>query len=140
MTVTREKVTRLRNEPMVPKHYLTLLNQIFEIERKVGGLEGGETIRRNIDRMKDVFLSEISADTRITYENPMGQSYDDTRNDLDAHIAGESTTNLVVVDVIKPIIRMSGKDKIFNEEISVIVQKGMVTVESKNTEKGENNE
>ena len=82
--------------------------------------------------MKDVFLEDFESlnpgniGTGLIYEDPMGQVYDDTRNDLDAHIAGTSTENLVVVDVIKPVIRVVNQQ----QGISHVVQKGIVTVES----------
>ena len=49
--------------------------------------------------------------------------------DLDATIAGTGTENLVVVEVIKPIIRAIVKDGA--DESSKIVQKGIVIVESR---------
>jgi len=119
-------------EIKVPKLYITLLNQLYEIERKLGGSEEYEKIARNIERMKDVFCYEISpenANTELFYENPMGQTYNETRNDLDAHIIGEGTENLVVVDVIKPIIRIGNRQ----QGLTKIVQRAMVTVESKAT-------
>ncbi len=117
-------------EIQVPKLFITLLNQLFEIERKLGGSDDYEKISRNVGRMKDVICSEISpqnSNTEIFYENPMGQAYDETRNDLDAHIVGEVTDNLVVVDVIKPIIRVGNRQ----QGLSRVVQRAMVTVESK---------
>lgn len=117
-------------EIKIPKLYITLLNQLFEIERKLGGSEEYEKIARNIERMKDVFCSEISpqnSNTELFYENPMGHTYDETRNDLDAHIIGEGTENLVVIDVIKPIIRVGNRQ----QGLTKVVQRAMVTVESK---------
>jgi hypothetical protein len=113
----------------IPKMYRTLLNHLYEIERKVGGLEDFNKIARNIERMKDAFRTELNPaepDWEIYYEDPMGQPYDETRNDLDANIAGESTENLFVVDVIKPIIRFGDSRK----GLSKIVQKGVVIVTS----------
>jgi len=117
-------------EIQIPKMFITLLNQLFEIERKLGESGEYEKISRNVERMKDVFCSEISpqsTNTEIFYENPMGQTYDETRNDLDAHIVGEATENLVVVDVIKPIIRVGNRQ----QGLTKVVQRAMVTVESK---------
>jgi hypothetical protein len=110
----------------IPKVYFTLLNHLYEIERKVGGLEDFKKIARNIERMKDIFRTEIFP-AELYYEDPMGQSYDETRNDLDANISGEGTEDLVVVDVIKPIIRIGNSQQGFSK----IVQKGVVIAESK---------
>ena len=55
----------------------------------------------------------------------MGEAYNENRTDLEASIAGISTDNLVVIEVIKPIIRSK------NGTITQIVRKGVVVVESK---------
>ena len=96
--------TRTQPEQKVPKMYLTILNHLYEIERKVGDLDEFKKISRNIQKIKDAFLLEDG--NEIFYEDPMGQKFDETRLDLDAHIVGENTENLVVIDVIKPIIRI----------------------------------
>lgn len=118
-----------KQEVHVPKLYLTLLNHLYEIERKTSGLEEFKKISRNIERMKDAFKTELNGsidDTGLTYEDPMGQPYNETRIDLEANISGEGTDNLIVVDVIKPIIRIESE----NQGISRVVQKGVVIVES----------
>ena len=53
--------------------------------------------------------------------NPSGEPYNETRTDCEASIAGSKVDNLVVAEVIKPIVRRQG----------VIIQKGVVIVESK---------
>jgi hypothetical protein len=124
----------------IPKMYRTLLNHLYEIERKVRGLEDFKKIARNIERMKDAFRTELNPaepDLELYYEDPMGQPYDETRNDLDANIAGESTENLFVVDVIKPIIVLRYGNS--RERRSKIVQKGVVIVNS-NTKQEETEE
>ena len=66
----------------------------------------------------------------------MGQPFKETRTDLEATISGSGTDNLVVVEVIKPIIRslirdnsgeMSAKD---TAQFSQVIQKGIVIVET----------
>ena len=59
----------------------------------------------------------------------MGQSFSETRTDLEATITGEGTDNLKVVEVIKPIIRVGDKS------FSRVVQKGIVIVQSDTGEK-----
>ncbi|MGO4891842.1 hypothetical protein [Flavobacterium sp. W21_SRS_FM6] len=120
------------NEIIVDKKILTILNQLFEIERKLDGSEDFNKISRNISRIKDS-LSQDANGQEIFYENPMGQKYTDTRNDLEAHIIGESTENLVVVDVIKPIILFGNRQL----GLTQVVQRGVVSVESKSINKEE---
>ena len=119
-----------KQEVNVPKLLLTLLNHLYEIERKTSGLDNFKKISRNIERMKDAFKTELNGsidDMGLTYEDPMGQPYNETRLDLEANISGEGTDNLIVVEVIKPIIRL----ECAQQGISRVVQKGIVIVESK---------
>ena len=55
----------------------------------------------------------------------MGETFNETRTDLEASITGSGTENLHVVEVIKPIVRVGDKN------FSRVVQKGIVVVESK---------
>jgi hypothetical protein len=59
------------------------------------------------------------------YEDPMGQSFNETRTDLDASIAGTDTEDLVVVQVVKPIVRAGARSH------SRVIQRGMVVVEAR---------
>jgi len=103
----------------VPKWALALLNNLFEIERKL--LRHGDpgNAKRNVDRIKDTLLVE-----GLFYEDPEGQPFKETRTDLEATISGESAENLIVTEVIKPIIRWR------REDFSRVVQKGIVVVQS----------
>ena len=105
----------------VPKSTLALLNQIYEIEQKLK-LRGdlGKALR-NVDKIKDIF-----EDGGFFYDDPMGQEFKETRTDIEATISGVGTENLVIVEVLKPIIRVGKRD------LSRVVQKGIVVVESKN--------
>jgi hypothetical protein len=90
---------------------LRVINQIFEIEKKVGQQVN---IARNIERIKEAF-----GDMELQIHNPQGEKYNETRTDCEANIAGSSMKNLSVTNVIKPIIHFQGK----------IIQKGVVIVE-----------
>ncbi len=104
----------------VPKWVLGTLNHLFDIERKISLHGDTASISRNVERIKEGFAEE-----GLFYENPMGQPFNETRTDLDASISGESTENLVVAEVVKPIIRLG------RAEFSRVVQKGIVVVKSK---------
>lgn len=121
----------------IPKSVLTVLNQLYEIEQKLPKLPDPSILRRNIDRMKDAFAEEGlpvfdvgggSCHICLTYDDPMGQSFNETRADLDATIAGTGKENLEVVEVIKPIIRVTVKGG--EAGFSIIVQRGIVIVKS----------
>jgi hypothetical protein len=115
----------------LPKQFdviLDIINQIFEIERKAEKLQESHSIQRNIDKLKDILEHQISIlffDTGFIYENPIGEDYNETRTDCTASIAGESTENLVIVEVIKPIIRVK------QNNFTQIIQKAVVVVQSK---------
>ena len=113
------------------KPYFELLDQLFEIERKLENIEESNSISRNLNKMKDIFETNLfssptSSEIGFTYHNPIGESYNETRLDLEASIAGNSTENLVIKEVIKPIIRYKSGGS------TLIARKGVVVVESKN--------
>jgi hypothetical protein len=105
---------------------LDILNQVFEIEKKVQKLREDNSIARNIRRLRSQFADghwipgSLGVTLSLTYHDPTGESYDETRTDCDASIAGSSAENLRIVETIKPIIRLQQGD------FSVIVQRAVV--------------
>ncbi|MBS0198634.1 MAG: hypothetical protein JSR77_17945 [Planctomycetes bacterium] len=122
----------------VPKCILTALNQLYDMERKLAKAGDAANITRNVNKIRAAFAEEgvAAADIsggvtaiRLVYEDPMGQPFKETRTDLEASISGSGTSDLVVVEVIKPIIRAVLRDGA--GEFSKVVQKGIVVVESR---------
>ena len=117
----------------VPQAYLDFMNQIFEIEKKPANLKEENSIQRNLNKMKGILEEEFfkgSSTIGLTYHNPLGESYSDTRTDCEATISGTGVENLEIVEVIKPIIFYAYHE---NEKvIKVIVQPAVVIVQSKN--------
>lgn len=116
----------------IPKEFeglVNMLNQIFEIEKKLEKIKEPNTIQRNLNRIKEIFEKELplGSETGLVIHNPIGEDYDSSRIDCEANIAGESIENLVIVEVIRPIIRL--KQGGYNS----IVQKAVVVVQSKNS-------
>ncbi|MBK7440160.1 MAG: hypothetical protein WAT43_10900 [Chitinophagales bacterium] len=116
----------------VPQAYLDFMNQIFEIEKKVTNLKEENSIQRNLNKMKRILEEEFfkgSSTIGLTYHNPIGESYSDTRTDCEATISGTGVENLEIIEVIKPIIFYAYQE---NEKvIKVIVQPALVIVQSK---------
>jgi hypothetical protein len=110
--------------PPIPKSLLTAVNRLYELEYELKKHSGLESLQRKVSKMKDAF-----EDCGLVFEDPMGQSWNQTRTDLDASIAGAGTENLAVVEVIKPIIRFIQWDG--GREVSKVVQPGIVVVESR---------
>jgi hypothetical protein len=116
---------------LIPRCILTTLNQVYDLEQKLKKYVGPGNFSRGVERIRDAFAEEGLEDSRggrirLVYDDPMGQPVDDTRTDLEVSIAGSSTENLVVVEVIKPIIRA-----IIRDGVTQIVQRGVVTAESR---------
>ncbi len=115
------------------KIILNILNQIFEIEKKVSKLQESNSISRNTNRLKEILELEMGAfygsDTTPSFiiENPLGEPYSEKRTDCEASIAGEDTENLVITEVIRPIIRYK------TQGLNLIIQRAVVVVESQNT-------
>ena len=118
----------------VPQAYLDFMNQIFEIEKKSANLKEENSIQRNLNRMKGILEEEFfkgSSTIGLTYHNPLGESYSDTRTDCEATISGTGVENLEIIEVIKPIIFYAYQE---NEKvIKAIVQPAVVIVQSKNS-------
>ncbi len=105
------------------KFLIEFIDQVFEIEKKVEKLNAENSINRNVNRLK-MLLEEFEPDGGLFYQNPIGEPFNETRTDVEASIAGASTENLIITEVIKPIIRHK------KGGITFIVRKGVVVVES----------
>jgi len=115
------------------KKQIQLLNQLFEIEKKVTKLNEKNSINRNINKLKDFFKNDFNGNFSLIIENPIDESYRETRTDVEASISGDSVEDLIIIEVIKPIIRL--KHGINNQ----IIQKGIVIVQDERTIKKEEN-
>jgi hypothetical protein len=102
------------------KQHLKIINQFFEIEKKLAALNGAESTQRNVERIKSYF-----EEMGYQIHNPMGESYSETRTDCEASIAGASAENLYINEVIKPIVRY------LQEGQPQIIQKGIVITKSR---------
>jgi len=108
---------------------ITAINQLYELEQKLKKHGDPNNLQRNLTRMKGAFEQFYDESSGFAYEDPMDQPFKETRTDLEASIAGSGTENLVVVEVLKPIIRAVVRDSQGN--FSKVIQKGVVIVESK---------
>lgn len=103
----------------LPKEFLFVMNQVFEMENKVSKINEANSIQRNLDKIKSQFEN-----FGLTYDNPIGQKFDETRTDCEASITGADTENLKIVEVLRPILRLS------QNGVSTIVQKGLIIVKA----------
>jgi hypothetical protein len=114
--------------PIVPQFYLDVLNQLFELEKKLGDQLDNRALARPLNRMKQLFeeslpVLEGSGSLGLFVHNPYGEKYTETRTDCDASIAGEADGTLRIVEVIKPIVYLRGGGH------NQIIQRGVVIAE-----------
>ncbi len=105
--------------------YITLMNQIFELERKIGKIKEENSLDRNINKIRSLL-----SDAGFSYQDPIGEPYNDMRTDCDAQVLSGEEGRQKITETIKPLIRHS------NEGFTTIIQKAVVIVEdiSKNKE------
>ncbi len=103
---------------MVAPQQLQILNQLFDMEKKMEKLEGSRSLARNMRRIKGLY-----EEMGLTIHNPLNETYSETRTDCEATITGISAENLVIKEVIKPIITEN------IDGLPHIVQKAVVIVE-----------
>lgn len=107
---------------MDKKVVLNIVNQVFEIEKKLIEMDSNEKFRRNISRI----YYEFEEGLNVLVKNPIGESYNDGRLDCDANIVGDLRAEMKITDTIKPIVYQKNPDGSV-----VIVQKAVVIVSAK---------
>jgi hypothetical protein len=95
------------------KPIIEIINQLCVLEEKAGG---SEDYMRPFSRIRQA-LEEMG----YSYSTPLNEPYKDTRTDLEATIVGDSTRDLVISKVIKPLILKDAQ----------IIQRAVVIVESR---------
>lgn len=96
---------------------LTIANAQYELEKKLGQSVGMNIAMRQLGRIKNALES-----LGVIIQDPQGESYNETRTDLEASIEGQATENLKVLSVIKPILYVKQDQKLN------LIQKGVVIV------------
>ncbi len=110
-----------------PKAPLNLINQLFEIEKKVSAMQEKNSVQRNLDKLKDLIENELFRQEFVvgfTYHDPLGETYSETRTDCEAVISCTATDKLVIAEVIKPTIYCIYSEA--GQTMKVIVQKAVV--------------
>ncbi|MEM6265381.1 MAG: hypothetical protein AAGI38_22960 [Bacteroidota bacterium] len=76
-----------------------IINQLFEIERKLETNDRGTGAERHLNRIKTYLSME-----GYHYHDPLHEAYDLTRTDCEATLIGEKGESWIISEVIKPII------------------------------------
>ena len=131
--------------PRELRPYLDLLNQVFEIEKKASALTESNSIQRNVRNMRTWFERDIVSTQdqygqhmvySLTFHNPIGEPYNETRTDCDASIAGSGTERLMITEVMKPIVWLSvgGGPKHIVQQAVVVVESTQLSVQDVETQ------
>ena len=95
-----------------------IINQIHGLEAKLMTSDENQILSRRFQRIKKSF-----EELNLFVYNPMGEDYSETRLDCEASISGESSENLKIIEVIKPVIYFKIED---NNEL---IQRAVVIAE-----------
>jgi len=92
-----------------------MANLIFEMEKKTG--TDNTALQRILSKMKRVL-----EETGIMIYDPSGEKYNETRTDVEANITGTNLSNLVITDVIKPILytETNGKKTLLQKAVVIV--------------------
>ncbi|MDR0866806.1 MAG: hypothetical protein LBO74_18020 [Candidatus Symbiothrix sp.] len=99
-------------------NYIQLINQVAEIRQKIVREKLEAKFERNFNRIFAILEEE-----GFVCQYPLGEKYNETRTDCEATIIGKEAKNMVVTQVIKPIIYKKSPEGL------TLVQKGIVMVE-----------
>ena len=99
---------------------LNVINQVHDLSRKLKGTDQERRLGRNLRRISDS-MEELG----LSWHDPIGESYNETRTDCEASIAGTETTDLVITETLKPIIRIQedGHLRIVQRAVVVVSQR-----------------
>ena len=98
--------------------YIQIINQLVEIRQKIKQENLEDKFERNFNR-----IFSVIEDEGYICQYPLGEKYTETRTDCEANIIGKESRNMLITQVIKPVVYKK------NPEGLTIVQKGIVMVE-----------
>jgi hypothetical protein len=120
----------------VLRDHLYVLNQVFALKRRLRKCEIPEGTLRPLERIEEYMAANLHVrdvlpdGCGLVMVDPLGESYDDRRTELEADVIGAATGPLFIVDVLRPIIRLSIGARTY------VLQRGAVTVAPETEEGG----
>lgn len=97
-----------------------IINQLSEINQKLIQENMLSKFERNLNRLFSIFEEQGYLCT-----NPLGEKYNDARTDCTANVVGKEGHNMMITQVIKPVIYFRKDNDV------TLLQKGIVIVENK---------
>ena len=116
------------------RNHLYILNQVYALKRRLRLCQIPDGALRPLERIEEHLAANLHVPALLpdgwglVIEDPSGQRYDDRRTDLEAEVIGDSAAPLYIVDVIKPVIRLTSEGR------TLVIQRGSVTVAPRKTE------
>ena len=101
-------------------NYIQLINQITEVENKITQDNLMHRFERNFNRIHALLEEE-----GFIYKYHVGEKYRASSADCEANIVGNESADMIITQVIKPIIYKKETGKVS------LVQKGIVIVEAR---------
>jgi hypothetical protein len=101
---------------------LGIINQVFEIEKKLIDSGNQDKFKRNISRI----YFELEEGFNFVIKNPTGENYNDGRLDCDANVVGDLSSQMKISETLKPVVYQKDEEGNFK-----IVQKAVVIVAAK---------
>ncbi len=94
--------------------WIKMANLVFELEKKAARTESGPALQRTIARMQQV-LEEAG----LLILNPLGETFSETRTDVEATLVGALHDKLSITEVLKPIVYLheDGKKKLLQRGV-----------------------
>jgi hypothetical protein len=97
------------------KEILAVINQCALLELKLIEQNAEESVVRMLQRIRASWEN-----MGYTYILPIGEKYNETRTDVAANIVGETSDDLIITQIVKPVIYFQNQ----------IVQQGIVIAAS----------
>ncbi len=95
---------------------LRIINQAFEMEKKMQKQEALQPLQRNLERML-LAIEEMG----YRLHNPAGEQYDEQRTDYEVNISGDANNKLYITEVLKPAVYLIEQNKPFLVQKAVVI-------------------
>ena len=103
---------------MTDKSIIQFINQLADIRQKIAA----ENLEKKFERSFNRIFSVLEEEGFIC-QYPIGEKYSETRTDCEASIVGKESGNMVITQVLKPVIYKRSDDDV------ALLQKGVVMAE-----------
>ena len=111
------------------RNQIYVLNQLFVLKRRLGKCQLPDGTLRPLERIEEYLSGSLHVaggllpdGAGLVMDDPQGEPYDDRRTEIEADVIGAGDDPLFIVEVLKPIIRLTIGGRTF------VIQRGQVVV------------